>query len=154
MFTSLKHITLPVLAVCLALGPTALAGRAQNYGGNYSGSSPQNPNGTGFASLFQNPYGAAGSSNGYGGNGGSGYGSNGYGGNYSEDPSGAYLRGAAELMNSQGKWLLSMHQASILKELARQARIETRRKQLEEEDFEQSRTSKLNLRASGYRQGR
>jgi hypothetical protein len=84
-------------------------------------------------------YGAMGSGNssyGYGGNGASG----GYGNGYGESTEGGYLRGAAQLVESQGKYLGSLQQASLIKEQVRQAKIDTRRKQFDEFVREQSRT--------------
>jgi hypothetical protein len=66
-------------------------------------------------------YGANGLNNGYGGY-----------GTYYESDIGAFLRGTAETVNSQGKWMVSLQQASLLKEQVRQAMLETRKKQLEQ----------------------
>jgi hypothetical protein len=102
--------------------PTTPFNAAQLYGGLLAGQT--------------NPYGNLGTS----GASQSPYGSGGYGSSYMESPEGAYLRGTAELVNSQGKWLTSLQQASLLKEQTSQARIETRRKQFDEYVYEQSRT--------------
>jgi hypothetical protein len=80
-----------------------------------------------------NPYAGSttnGLSNGYG----SGYGS------YYESDIGAFLRGTAETVNSQGKWMVSLQQASLLKEQVRQAALETRRKQVEQYNSERQQT--------------
>jgi hypothetical protein len=69
--------------------------------------------------------------------------SNGYGsgyGSYYESDIGAFLRGTAETVNSQGKWMVSLQQASLLKEQVRQAALETRRKQYEQYVSEQRQT--------------
>jgi hypothetical protein len=83
-----------------------------------------------------NPY--ANSTGAYGGNGLT----NGYGGygTYYESDIGAFLRGTAETVNSQGKWMVSLQQASLLKEQVRQAALETRRKQLEQYFAERQQT--------------
>jgi hypothetical protein len=105
-----------------ALGlPITPAPAAQSYGGLPSGQTNRYGN-VGTSSAYQNPYGN------------SGYGS------YYETPEGGYLRGTAELVNSQAKWLVSLQQASLLREQASQARIETRRKQFDECVYEQNRT--------------
>jgi hypothetical protein len=67
-----------------------------------------------------------------------GYGS-GYGAYYESDI-GAFLRGTAENVNSQGKWMVSLQQASLLKEQVRQAALETRRKQYEQYASERQQT--------------
>ncbi|HEV3118552.1 MAG TPA: hypothetical protein VGY58_15990 [Gemmataceae bacterium] len=82
-----------------------------------------------------NPY--ASSTAAYGAN-GSSYGS-GYGGYY-ETETGGFLRGTADIVNSQGKWLVSLQQASLLKEQVRQAALETRRKQLDQYVSERQQT--------------
>jgi hypothetical protein len=84
-----------------------------------------------------NPY--ASTTAAYGANGINGQ--NPYGGGYGyyETESGGFLRGTAELANSQGKWLVSLQQASLLKEQTRQAAIETRKKQYDQTVYEQQR---------------
>jgi hypothetical protein len=94
---------------------------AQLYGGSLSGQTNPYAN-PGTSSASQNPYG-----------------SSGYSGYY-ETPEGGLLRGTAELVNSQGKWLVSLQQASLLKEQTKQARIATRGKQFDEYVHEQSQT--------------
>jgi hypothetical protein len=106
-----------------ALGlPTTPFNAAQLYGGLLGGQT--NPYGNvGASSASQSPN----------GNGG-------YGSSYYETPEGAYLRGTAELANSQGKWMASLQRASLSKEQTSQARIETRRKKFDEYVYERSRT--------------
>jgi hypothetical protein len=78
-----------------------------------------------------------GSGNGSYGNGGNGA-PGGYG--YGESTEGGYLRGAAQSVEGQAKYLGSLQQASLIKEQVRQAKIDTRRKQFDEFVREQIRT--------------
>jgi hypothetical protein len=113
-----------------------------------------------YAALTTNPY--SNTSAGYGASGlGSStqnpYGGSGYGSYYESIP-GAYLRGTADLITSQGKWLQSLQQAGLLQEQNRQAMIETRRKSFSESVYERQNTptfeqerervSRLDLRRS------
>jgi hypothetical protein len=100
-------------------------------------------------SGLTNPY--ANTAAGYGTNGlnslnpyGSGYG-------YYETETGGLLRGTADIVTGQGKWLVSLQQASLLKEQTRQAAIETRRKQYDQYVYEQKRAPSYDqARDSGY----
>jgi hypothetical protein len=98
---------------------------------NLYGSAYANP----YASLYANPVG------GYGGYGTGGYGT-GSPGSYtsSYDPYGGYLRGSANVIDSQGKLVLQLEQARQTHEKTRQARIDTRRKLFEELTYERAHT--------------
>jgi hypothetical protein len=102
-----------------------------------------------YASLYSagSPYGGYStmtSAAGLPGSVGSGYGG-GYGGYspyypYYEDPFGGYLRGGADVINAQGKFMISTQQAKIYKEQAEQAKIDTRRKLFDEIMYERAHT--------------
>jgi hypothetical protein len=94
--------------------------------------------GMGAGSLVNNPY-----------FGGSSYGnsmtSSGYGsGNNSYmpsyDPYASALMGAADIINSQGKFLINNEQSWLMHEQQKQARIETRRKLFDESNYERENT--------------
>jgi hypothetical protein len=89
-----------------------------------------------LASLSSNPYGAG--SLGAGAYGG-GTGQNPYG-TYYEDPNGAYLRGSAQVLDSQGRLMVSQQQAYVLREQARSQRIATDRKAFDEYLYEREKT--------------
>jgi hypothetical protein len=72
-----------------------------------------------MTSSAYSPYG------GYGGDGGGGYPGS-YGGYY-ESELGGYLRGTADLVTAQGKWLKDQQQAAIIKEQSKQEQLKTRR---------------------------
>jgi hypothetical protein len=96
-----------------------------------------------YATSAANPY--ANVSAGYGGNSASAssqnpYGGSGYGSSYYESTLGGYLRGTADIVASQGKWLVSVQQASLLREQNQQATIETRRKSFDETRYERANT--------------
>jgi hypothetical protein len=114
--------------------PYAAASLAANYGSPYAGlASPYG----GYA----NPYSTASlTSTGYGGYGG--YGEGGYGGygGYYESPIGGYMRGTADIVTSQGKWMKDLQQASLTKEQVRQSKIDTRRKYFDEWLYERKNT--------------
>jgi hypothetical protein len=59
---------------------------------------------------------------------------------YGESPLGGYMRGTADIVSAQGKWMVSLQQASQLKEQNRQSIIETRRKSFDEYFFERKNT--------------
>jgi hypothetical protein len=69
---------------------------------------------------YANPY--TGSNSGYGGGYWPGY------GNYVVDPYGGYMQGAASIINAQATFTQARQQAAIIKEQARQARLDTQRK--------------------------
>jgi hypothetical protein len=103
------------------------------------GSGPFNPATSGltnpYASLSSSPYGG-----GYGG----GDLSSGYPGmpyyGYGESPIGGYMRGTADIVSAQGKWMQSLQQASLTKEQVRQAMIATRGKSFDEYYHERKNT--------------
>jgi hypothetical protein len=88
------------------------------------------------ATLSSTGYGA------YGGYGGGGYDiSGGYGGSYyGESPVGGYMRGTADIVGAQGRWMKDLQQASLTKEQVRQSKIDTRRKWFEEWLYERKNT--------------
>jgi hypothetical protein len=71
-------------------------------------------------------------SNSYGGGGG------GYGSNYYYDPWGGYLRGGADIMRAYGQLGLMQEQARIARELAIQAKIETKKKLIDLINYERA----------------
>jgi hypothetical protein len=79
-----------------------------------------------YASLVSNPYGAG------------AYSPYGYG--YWEDPAGAYLKGAAQVINSQGQLMVNQMNAFSLKEQVRAARTANLRRALDEYLYERERT--------------
>jgi hypothetical protein len=81
------------------------------------------------ASLYSNPY--LGSS--YGSMYGNGY-------PYFTDPTAASLYSSAEVIKSQGQFMVNQQQAYQMREQYRQARLETRRKALDEYLYERERT--------------
>ncbi len=117
--------------------PYAAAALSATYGNAYSGIA--NP----YAG-YANPYVAASlTSSGYGSPYG-GYGdAGGYGSPYSgygESPVGGYMRGTADIVSAQGRWMKDLQQASLTKEQVRQARIDTRRKYFDEYYYERKNT--------------
>jgi hypothetical protein len=104
------------------------------YGGlgNYGGAAA-------LASLYANPYGAAGLANGAYGGYGTGYGQSPYG-TYYEDPNGAILRGGAQVTDSQGRFLLYQQQAYWYREQVRSQRIANDRKRFDEALYEREKT--------------
>jgi hypothetical protein len=87
-----------------------------------------------YASLSSTPYGGASG----GGDLSSGYGMPYYG--YGESPIGGYMRGTADIVSAQGKWMQSLQQASLTKEQVRQAMIATRGKSFDEYYYERKNT--------------
>ena len=121
------------------LNPSANPGSFAGAGAATASTSPlaslsglSNP----YASLATNPYGASG----IGSYSQSPYGGSGYGTNYYESPEGGFLRGTADLMSAQGRWMASLQQAGLLQEQNRQASIETRRKSFDEYVHEREKT--------------
>jgi hypothetical protein len=57
---------------------------------------------------------------------------------YSWDPGGGYLRGAADVIRSQGQLMVNQQQAYLLREQVRSAAYDTRRKKLEQELWERN----------------
>jgi hypothetical protein len=82
----------------------------------------------------------AGLTNPYAGTSQNPYGGGGYGSYYYETELGGYLRGTADVVTAQGKYLASLQQAGLLKEQTRQAAIETRRKSFDEYLYEREKT--------------
>jgi hypothetical protein len=87
-----------------------------------------------LATLNANPYAAGGLAN-------SGYGSgqNPYG-SYYEDPNGAYLRGGAQVIDSQGRFMMYQQQAFLLREQVRSQRVANDRKLFDEYLYERQKT--------------
>jgi len=92
------------------------------YGGGYGSGSTLSTSPYGGYSMSTTPYGGGG----YGG----GYGS------YSNDPTG--LQGAASYVQAQGNYKIQIQQARLLREQARQANIDTARKQIQFEAWYES----------------
>jgi hypothetical protein len=91
------------------------------------------------ATLLTNPYGGGGSSPGYDG---SSFSSNPYSYYpYSyENPYGSYLRGAADVINAQGRFLVNEQQARVMREQVKADRIANRRRVFDEYLYERERT--------------
>jgi hypothetical protein len=118
--------------------PYAAAALSAAYTNPYAGAA--NP----YAG-YANPYLAASlTSSGYGGSGYGGYGdTGGYGSpyaGYGESPIGGYMRGTADIVGAQGRWMKDLQQASLTKEQVRQAKIDTRRKYFDEYYYERKNT--------------
>jgi hypothetical protein len=95
------------------------------YGNGYLGAYGANP----YASIIGTGAGYAGGIAGtpYGG-----YNSGSPPYNYNSDPFGGYLRGSADVLKAQGKLAVDIQQSKRNKELAEQAKIDTRRKLFDE----------------------
>jgi len=91
-----------------------------------------------YASLYANPY-ASLASSGYGG-------SPGYDGAYNPymynyyDPYSGYLRGGADVINAQGRFMVNQQQAYLTREQVRSERIANRRKVFDEYLYEREKT--------------
>ena len=156
MFTFAKHARLVIalagigLLLLAAVAPVDAQGVALgggvNLGGGMGGGGFAMPGAAGFANagmakapvfnpfqnLVNNPYGgptATMTSEGYGGQPG-GYG--GYGNYIYPDPYGGYLKGAAEAINAQGKFLIQTQQAYLMKEQVKAAQAANHRAAIEE----------------------
>lgn len=67
----------------------------------------------------------------------------GYGAYYMPDPYGGYLKGAADVLNAQGQFLIQTQQAYLLREQVTNAMIDTRRRIFDEWRYEQANTPTL-----------
>jgi hypothetical protein len=113
------------------------------YATGYAPSLSYNPYAGGYAnpyaSLYSSPATAYGGSTttyptgGYGTGGASPY-------SYASDPTYGFLRGASDVVNSQGKLVMDLEQAKLAREKARQGQIDTRRKLFDEILYERSHT--------------
>jgi len=95
-----------------------------------------------LSASLTNPYASLTSSYGGAANPYSGYGSS-YSSPYSsyyETPIGGFMRGTADVVTSQGKWMESLQKADLLKEQVRQAKLDTRRKSFDEYFYERKNT--------------
>jgi hypothetical protein len=109
------------------VGPTLATTGAYNpyLGGGYGG-----------ATLTTSPY------SGYGYGGAGGYGSSGYGGSsqlYAQNPYNGYLRGAADVTTANANYQMITQQARLVREQVNQKHLETRRKIIEEAEWERGR---------------
>jgi hypothetical protein len=59
---------------------------------------------------------------------------------YYPDPAGSYLRGGADVVNAQGKYLINKERALMMVEQVKQAKLETRRKEWEQREWERAHT--------------
>jgi hypothetical protein len=59
---------------------------------------------------------------------------------YYEDPLGGYLRGTADVIGAQGQWMKDVQSADLTKEKVRQTKIDTRRKNFDEWQYERKNT--------------
>ncbi len=128
----------------------ALYGRAMGQAAPYGFGFGQNPYGgypaapVGYGSLTSTPFGGGASmtSSPYGGPGaGSSY--NPYSPNYYESEAAGYLRGGAAVIDSQGRFLVSIQQANLIREQVRAERIANRRRAFEEYMYVRERTPTL-----------
>jgi len=88
--------------------------------------------GYGGAPMTANPY--------LGGYGSSGYGSSGYGSYlYAANPYNGYLRGAADVTTADANYQMIVQQARLVREQANQEHLQTRRKIVEEAEWERGR---------------
>ncbi len=62
---------------------------------------------------------------------------------YYSDPYGGYLRGAADVVNAQGQFLVNTQQAYLSREQVRQARLDNRRRNFDEYLYERERRPTL-----------
>src|SRR5262245_43863094 len=53
-------------------------------------------------------------------------------------PAGSYLTGASDVISSQGQFLVSKRQSDVIKEQAEQAKLDTKRKAIEQWQYEQA----------------
>jgi hypothetical protein len=111
-------------------GGASLAASPYSYGAAALG-------GYGGATLSTSPYGAspyggATLDSGVGSPYGGGYGTGGYG----EDPYAGYLRGAADVTNAQGRYLIQTQQARLMQTQADLSKLDFRRRVLEEAAIE------------------
>jgi hypothetical protein len=110
----------------------AVAALYNPYGNAYLGAYAGNP----YGSLISTGAGYA------GGIAGTSYG--GYNSyppyNYNSDPYGGYLRGSVDVLKGQGKLVVDIQQSKQKKELAEQAKIDTRRKLFDEILYERAHT--------------
>ena len=127
-------------------GQPATAGGVRGYvppsgmGFNYSAYAAGGPVAP-YGSMMSSPYASMTST---GGGGGYGAGYNPYGTYVLPDPYGGYLRGAADLVGAQGKYLIQTQQAYMLKEQVRGAMLENRRRVFDEWLYERANTPTLN----------
>jgi hypothetical protein len=144
--------------------------QAINTGPNFSPINPFNPTlstgfnpyvpGAGTGALVTDPYAGGGSTlstvpggGGYGGS-GNGY-MNPYYPTYYPNPTESVYKGAAEYMRGEADYYKGIQQAKLLREQARQAAADTRKRLLQEEiDFERMRPKAPDLRAREERADR
>jgi hypothetical protein len=155
MSTLQKRIGGALLVGAVLLGLAAGEAAAQGfYSGNTAaaaGAKAYVPAaGTGFnysaygAALPGGAYGSM-TSTGSGGYGGGGSSAPPYDSGYVlPDPYGGYLKGAADVISSQGKYLVQTQQAYLMKEQVRAAQIENRRRVFDEWLYERANTPSLN----------
>jgi hypothetical protein len=111
-------------------GINSFAGSGIYGNGALTGGTSANVNSNPYSagSLGNNPYGSGTGQNQY---------SSGYG-TYYEDPTGAYLKGAGQVIDSQGRLMLTQQQASVLREKVHADRLANRRKSLDDYLYERS----------------
>jgi hypothetical protein len=123
------------------MGPTPAAGVGPRVGPAVSAPAT--------GAIVNNPYGIPGgpvgsmTSNPYAGSGDPGYGSTPYGAYILPDPYGGYLKGAADVINANGKYLIQSQQAYQIKEQTRTAMIENKRRVFDEWLYERANTPTL-----------
>jgi hypothetical protein len=132
-----------LLATTLGLNPYAGAANFAGLGSAFAAG--LNPNAAlsnnAYASLYGNPYGGGGL--GAGAYPGAGQYSSPYGNPYSSlypDPNGAYLEGTANVINAQGRFMVSEPLAYQIREQARGERVANRRKAFDQYLYEREKT--------------
>ncbi len=100
------------------------------------------PGGGGFpfgagGTLLTNPYGGGGFGTGFDG---SSFSSSPYYPYYYENPFGSYLRGGADVINAQGRFLVNEQQARLLREQVKAERVAHRKRVFDEYLYERERT--------------
>jgi hypothetical protein len=133
-----------------ALGFNPYATGFSPYLGPYGAGVGPGPIVNPYAALATNPFGGAATlaTNPYGGyspglDGGASLYNNPYGGYYPysyENPLGSYLRGGADVINAQGRFMVSRQQANLLREQVRSERIQNRRRIFDEYLYEREKT--------------
>jgi len=112
-------------------------------GFGYSASPSATMSSSGYSSSA---YGSGSSGSGSSGYGSGGSGSSGYGSGSSQtpDPYGGYLRGSADVVNAQGRYLISSQQSYLTKEQVLTAQIDNRRRAFDEWLYERANTPSAN----------
>lgn len=148
MFTTAKRMSVAALvglgALWCAVGPAhgqfrVCNGQAMNHAGGARGYAPNVGMGFSYSASPMATMTSMGSS-GYSPN-SSSYGSGSY---IMPDPYSGYLKGTADTINAQGRYLVNSQQAYLIKEQVRAAQIENRRRSFDEWLYERANIPSLN----------